>query len=390
MMNLKRVLFTIVFLLLVAAPVAAQSDATIYATAQRFENGLMIWRSDTAFIWVLGNNGQVLNFPASSYTPLPDNPVFGDPPSRLRPIFGFGKVWGNNVEVRGLLGWPTLPELGFNMPIRYANRTYYLTQLDGSVIQINPNNTWTRTPDNPPLATARILSFTVSPQQAAPGGAITVNWNVENAELVLLEAYTDGSAVPFNLIQELPTAGSASLTVPSTVVSEVRVVIWGAYHRRGYSPVTMYERVVHSSLTIPLQAAPPASTTVQAAYQPYQRGFMIWRSDTGEVYMFASDNSRWAAFPQSTYEGLPDNSIVAPSGFVTSVRGFGRVWGSFEHVRDTLGWATGSEQGYQLSISSRNGTPFAYSLPDPNRIITFDALGNYSIVNFVCGATAGC
>jgi hypothetical protein len=389
-MNLKRVLFAIVFCLIAAAPAAAQSTATVYSTAQRFENGLMIWRSDTAFIWVLGNNGQVLNFPASRYSQLPDNPVFGDPPSRLRPIFGFGKVWGNNVEVRGLLGWPTLPEIGFNMGVRYANRTYYLTQLDGSVIQINPNDTWTRTTGGPPPSQARIVSFTASPNPVTSGGVLTLNWSIEGAQLALVEVYNQADNSLFTFLPDLTRTGSTAISIPANLNSNLRVTLWAANRAqpRGV-PVNMYERLVQSTITVSVGGAPTSSVT-QAAFQQYQRGFMIWRADTGAVYMFASDNARWVSFPQSTYEGLADNTIVAPSGFVTSVRGFGRVWGNFQHVRDTLGWATAGEQSYQLSVSSRNGTAFAYSLPDPNRIVTFDAAGNYSIVNTICGTTAGC
>ena len=81
-----------------------QTTQTVYGTVQEFEYGLMIWRSDTAQIWALIDDGTAFSFPASSYSTLPDNPIFGNPPSRLRPIFGFGKVWGNVANVRNLLG----------------------------------------------------------------------------------------------------------------------------------------------------------------------------------------------------------------------------------------------------------------------------------------------
>ena len=144
-MRLKSVLITILTAFLLVLPAAAQTGTVVYATAQRFEHGLMIWRADTGQIWALADNGFAYNFPVARYSALPDNPVFGDPPSRLRPIHGFGKVWGNNDDVRAALGWPLLHELGFNMPVRHAGGTTYLTQLDQSVIQINANATWQRT-----------------------------------------------------------------------------------------------------------------------------------------------------------------------------------------------------------------------------------------------------
>jgi hypothetical protein len=208
--------------------------------------------------------------------------------------------------------------------------------------------------------------------------------------LALVEVYNQADNSLFTFLPDLTRTGSTAISIPANFNSNLRVTLWAANRAQSRGvPVSMYERLVQSTIIVSVSGAPTSSVT-QAAFQQYQRGFLIWRADTGTVYFFASDNARWASFPQSTYEGLSDNTIVAPSGFVTSVRGFGRVWGNFQHVRDTLGWATASEQGYQLSVSSRNGTAFAYSLPDSNRIVTFDAAGNYSIVNAICGTTAGC
>ncbi len=372
-------LITLFVLLFTIAPLAAQqTGVTVYSTAQRFENGLMIWRSDTAHIWVLGNNGQALSFPASSYTPLPDNPIFGDPPSRLRPIFGFGKVWGNFANVRTLLGWPTLPELGFNMPITYANRTYYLTQLDGSIIQINPNNTWMRVTQSLPPSTARIVSFTVQPNLVTPGGMLSIFWDVEGVELVMLEVTGAQGGDYIGALQDLPLEGSTTMTVPYHIQDNIRAVIWGANRIRSGGN-TMFERVVQSTLTIDL-ILQPAPTTTQAVFQPYERGFMIWRADTGAVYAFYNGGLT-DSWQQSAYEGLPDNTLAAPAGFVTPVNGFGRVWGNVQDVRDRLGRATGVEQGYQLTVTRSPGPPLfldprTFTLPD-GRVLYFVYYGRY-------------
>jgi len=371
---MKRILLASITLLLSAMPALAQSTPTVYSTAQRFESGLMIWRSDTAFIWVLGNNGRVLNFPASSYSGLPDNPIFGSPPGRLRPILGFGKVWGNNRSVRDLLGWPTLPEIGFNMPIVYTNRTYYLTQLDGTIIQINPDNTWTRATSSPP-PTARILSFTASADAVVPGQPLTLAWSVEGTQVVLIEVYNqaDNSLVTF--LPDLPLASSTTITTPAGLTNNLRIVIWGAnrYQPRG-TLVNMYERLVQSQLIIGVNVA-ESSVTTQAAYQPYERGFMLWRADTGGVMMFSTTAPHVAFFRQSDYEGLPDNPITSvPTGFIRPINGFGRVWGNFQHARDSLGYATGAEQGYTLTARILGGGAISYTLPD-GRVATVDGLG---------------
>lgn len=119
------VLFALVGIILTTILSVHAQDMTIYITTQRFEKGLMVWRSDNSTIYVLGNNGQAVVFGSPPYTNLPDNPIFGTPPSRLRPIFGFGKVWGNHKTVRDLIGWPVLPEIGFKTWVLVQNRTTY-------------------------------------------------------------------------------------------------------------------------------------------------------------------------------------------------------------------------------------------------------------------------
>jgi len=152
-MKTKIALLIVVFMLLIGAalPAAAQTDSylTVYSTAQRFEGGLMLFRSDTAYIWVLANNGTVQRFPSWRYSRLPDNTV--TPPSgHIAPLFGFGKIWGNYASLRNLVGYPVMPELGFSMGIQNINGTYYLTQLDGTIYQINSNGTWTFANSAPP------------------------------------------------------------------------------------------------------------------------------------------------------------------------------------------------------------------------------------------------
>lgn len=345
-------------------PALADNTVTVYATAQRFENGLMIWRSDTGHIWALADDGRVWNFPAEFYSDLPDNPITGTPPSRLRPILGFGKVWGHHAEVREVLGWPVLPELGFAMPIRTVGGTVYLTQLDNSVIQINADGTWRYTD----AATPAIVAFSASPDPVAPGGTLTVTWDVRGTELAILELYdANNPSIPFTLLQDLPIRGSAPITVPVRPTEAVRVVLWGANRPPRPMPVTMYEHVVQASLTVAVRSDLIQTIQTRAAYQRYERGFMIWRADTGAVMVFWGDGGgQWTTFPEEHYRPLPDNPFTeTPAGRVRPISGFGRVWGNSAYLREMLGWATEPEQGYDMIIHFVPGAnPQSFSLPD--------------------------
>jgi hypothetical protein len=376
MKHWKRMMLAFALLIVFTAiyPAAAQSDITVKATAQPFEGGLMIWRSDTALIWVLGNNGRVLTYPSSSYGRLPDNPIFGNPPSRLRPIFGFGQVWGNFKRVRDLLGWPTATELGFDMRIQYSNRSYYLTQMDGSVITIAPNRTWSRNTPPPPTVPlpleVGILSFTASPNPAAPGSTLTATWAMKGADEALLEMYSvhDNSRVIY--VEKLPIAGSASLTVPNNASAGVRLVLTAAKRINTSAFVVEIVRLVSSELKIDTQQPLGIDINVYVAYQPYERGFMIWRSDTGNIYVFGQ--GQVLTFPQANYQSLPDNPFFdTPPDRVRPINGFGKVWGNTDFVKTTLGWATGNENGYQATlgvISVNDPLPRTLLLPDGRKV----------------------
>lgn len=84
------------------------------AAVQRFERGLMIYvASVPAVIYVVYDNGRWAQY-ADTFIDGVD-PTSGNetPPSGLfEPIRGFGKVWRNNADVRGGLGWATGTETG--------------------------------------------------------------------------------------------------------------------------------------------------------------------------------------------------------------------------------------------------------------------------------------
>lgn len=353
-----KVLLILALCLLLVTPTLAQSETTVYATAQRFERGLMIWRADTGQIWALSNDGLAFSFPSSSYLNLPDNPIFGNPPSRLRPIMGFGKVWGNHAELRNRLGWPTLPEIGFDMPVRVENNTHFLTQLDGTTIQINPDLTWHS------YIMPTVLSVGYSPKPIQPGASMEIFWTVRGTDVALVEVYDLATGELLTLMENLPLTGSAPYDIPTTATGGLNIVVWGANRPDFYTPVTMWERVVQSSIPAHTEDSAVEITT-QAAFQQYENGFMIWQADTGEINVFFGANGGiMGGYPQEIYEPYPDNPFHdVPDGFIRPISGFGRLWGSYPGIKDTLGWATAPEQSYQLTIQER-GLSTWFSLPD--------------------------
>lgn len=83
-----------------------------------------------------------------------------------------------------------------------------------------------------------------------------------------------------------------------------------------------------------------------SAYQPFERGLMLWRSDTDDAYIFYGYGA-WAEVPERWGEGMSvPGRGNAPGGLQAPIRGFGYVWGTRDDVFQGLGWATDKEKGF--------------------------------------------
>ena len=97
-----------------------------------------------------------------------------------------------------------------------------------------------------------------------------------------------------------------------------------------------------SALGCPLSAP---GQIIWAAWEPFERGAMLWRSDTDRAYVFAHDGNwstvdeRWNGEEQP-YRGDP------PPGLVIPERGFGYIWSASDILFNQLGWATDVEKGF--------------------------------------------
>lgn len=157
---------------------AEAATRNVSASYQAFDGGIMLWESSEGGIWVLVNNGPATYYPQSSYEARPDNPVTDPPPSnRVRPINGFGKVWGNYAAVRNSLGWALASEQGYTATINEVRAlNSYLAEVrinlpTGGSVTIDPyQRIWTGTGTNPgPTSTRPPASPTYTPNPPSTG-----------------------------------------------------------------------------------------------------------------------------------------------------------------------------------------------------------------------------
>jgi LysM repeat protein len=151
---------------------------------------------------------------------------------------------------------------------------------------------------------------------------------------------------------------------------------WGIGSERGLS-MTVQPAGLAFTATIPDQrivqinpnrtwqfiSSTPLPYTTGATFQPFQNGFMTWRADNGEIYVFFGTGTGTLNFYSgSAYGGLPSLPPFRP--FAPN-SGFAKVWLYLVGANDRLGWPTGGEQGYTMT-TSQSATDF--TLPDGSSV----------------------
>lgn len=88
-----------------------------------------------------------------------------------------------------------------------------------------------------------------------------------------------------------------------------------------------------------------APAIVWAAYQPFERGSMLWRSDRDTSYVFYA-NGHWFPIEQGWDGGPARDRGEPPPGLQVPQRGFGWVWSHDDEIFSGLGWARDQEKGF--------------------------------------------
>ena len=227
-------------------------------------------------------------------------------------------------------------------------------------------------PTHTPLPPLQILSFTASPDPVERGGLLTLSWNAPGAARVgITRLSEEGDIFLATEALDLPARGSISLRVPQEYIKSVKYVL-GARDADG----TLHHAYVTAGVLCPYNEhfaprCPLTQDSVWAAYEPFERGHMVWRSDTREIYILYDDGS-YKAYEDTWQEGDPvDIPGTPPPGLLAPVRGFGNLYANQPHLQEKLGWATAEEVGYMMAVETipggsgrYPGVSIFFTLPD--------------------------
>jgi len=211
---------------------------------------------------------------------------------------------------------------------------------------------------SPGASDLAIRFFRADREAIMPGETFTLTWESAGAVQAWLYLVVDG-----RLTQGVPVSptGSRILTAPGDLRQplEYMLLVFDSSGAR-----------ISRRLRLPLRqcpagwffANPPAEcpsgppVVSFAAYQPFERGHMIWIQARDEIFVLFEDEPvhRWRVFVDLFEEGMPesDPALTPPPGRFQPVRGFGLVWRSDPEVQARLGWALRPEHGFTTRIQA--------------------------------------
>jgi Tol biopolymer transport system component/DNA-binding beta-propeller fold protein YncE len=201
-----------------------------------------------------------------------------------------------------------------------------------------------------------IAYLRADPATADPGDTITLEWQYSGGDQAMLY-YLLPNGQYSDMYWEAPPAGSVTYTIPvEDRNSESFVLV--VYDATGRStqaelavPLTCPDTWFFPQAPDECPSSPPIVT--EGAEQHFEHGLMLWSKAEDRIYvLFGEGATAWSIYTDEWDEGEPesDPSIVPPPGLYQPARGFGLVWREQPGVRERLGWATGTEAGFTMSI----------------------------------------
>lgn len=244
----------------------------------------------------------------------------------------------------------------------------------------------------PAPGTGRITSFTVAPTLVNPGSPVTLAWEVTGTGGISIEQSVPGLVGTSTVVSAQSRQGTTTITLPDFAVYSVVYTLFTA-DRASNQSVTVAVNCTRTFFFGAGDGCPTGSANeVNAAFQQFEGGYMLWRGDTNEIYVHYDDgtfqNGSAQYFLESSYGNLPDPELdeAPPLDRVAPVSGFGKVWANGPGVRDKLGWALDVEQAYTMRIQqvARGRVPapeFLFYLTLPSGEVVGTGFGQWRMIS---------
>lgn len=228
----------------------------------------------------------------------------------------------------------------------------------------------------------RIVSFSAAPDAINRGDPLTLAWDAPNANRVSITRLTpEGIFSSEEMLTNLAPSGSVQVTVPDEYTVGVTYYLGAADVNGIIRGATLTVRINCPYAEHMADECPLTQQQVQVAYQPFEKGALLWRGDTRQIYALYTGAGH-EIFQDTWNEGEPVNiEETPPAGLLAPVRGFGKLWLTQSGVRSKLGWATAPETGYTTTWETTRDsfgryplTGVYFRLPDNHIVYLYGAM----------------
>lgn len=199
--------------------------------------------------------------------------------------------------------------------------------------------------------------------------ALANTWATQTAEAATAVPSPSATATAAEIAAAASTATAtavvAATSAPAATATTAPTLAPSATTAATRPPAGTLTPVPDCAISVGLELAPAwdreklgcptaAAEVIWAAWQPFARGYMFWRSDRDWTYAltFAGDDKMQGSYVTGGDAWRWDNSfpegrgLTPPAGQIEPIRGFGFVWFTkLGGAESAIGWATEQEKG---------------------------------------------
>lgn len=200
----------------------------------------------------------------------------------------------------------------------------------------------------------QIIYFQAAPNPVDPGQMVTLSWEVQYADRVVLTRYWDFR--PAEWWDYLPLTSTHTYTVPDWERNPVYFTLDAFNTISGVHVAAGVSILVNCPdswfFNPPPAGCPTPALSSPAAEQSFAGGTMIWvGAEDRIIVLFADGMLPKVSNFTDDWDGEPICDLgPPPPGLLHPTRGFGKVWCEHEMVRNRLGWALEPETAYETIL----------------------------------------
>ena len=222
---------------------------------------------------------------------------------------------------------------------------------------------------------AKIESFDVTPVQANPGDTVTLRWTAQGDRATVCPSsryslFTVADCVDVSL------RGSHAFVIPTDVGGNQTIdfvlTVTGAASStaaHGTSVAIYCAQAWFYAAERQAGVCPQNVIRTEAAFQPFERGQMIWLKEPGRYFVLENQNVApgdirrpfSASVDPLVITRNTEDRVKPPANLYAPTSGFGLIWrGDVERspgFRDQLGWALQPEVAYEATYQCDDATP---------------------------------